>query len=362
MTGKSLFVFKTSGSVGEKMKNRWLYKISLVFLVAFLMVGESFQAHAAAFGFSGVPAIHKSSLAIPAPIDPARLNFQEVTSGLVNPLFITNAGDGSGRLFVLERPGRIRIIKNGSLLSTPFLNIQPQVKSTGNEQGLLALAFHPSYRTNGQFFVAYTAPRNGDVDGSNLVLERFNVSGGSPDEANPASGVILLTIPHPTYPNHNGGTLTFGQDGYLYWSIGDGGGAGDPNNNAQNLNSLLGKILRIDVNSGSPYTIPANNPFYSSTDPNVRKEIWAYGLRNPWRISFDRSTHDLYIADVGQDTREEIDFQPQNSTGGENYGWRVMEGTLCYNPSSGCNTSGKVLPVTEYGGCKIDCVNERSVF
>ena len=182
------------------------------------------------------------------------------------------------------------------------------------------------------------------------------VSTNNPDLANPASGVILLTISHPVNSNHNGGTLAFGGDGYLYWSTGDGGSGGDPPNNAQQLNNMLGKILRLDVNSGSPYGIPTSNPFYSSIDPNVKKEIWAYGLRNPWRLSFDRLTHDLYIGDVGQSAREEVDFQSANSTGGENYGWRVMEGSICYNPSSGCDQSGKILPVAEYDhtvGCSI---------
>ena len=220
----------------------------------------------------------------------------------------------------------------------------------------MALAFHPSYSTNGLFFVAYTAPRNGDATGSNLVLEKFSVSPNNPDLANSASGVILLTISHPVNSNHNGGTLAFGGDGYLYWSTGDGGSGGDPPNNAQQLNNMLGKILRIDVNSGSPYGIPTSNPFYSSINPNIKKEIWAYGLRNPWRISFDSLTHDLYIGDVGQSAREEVDFQAAGNAGGQNYGWRVMEGSICYNPSSGCDQSGKILPVAEYDhtlGCSI---------
>ena len=226
------------------------------------------------------------------PLNPAKISFQEVTSGLIEPVFITNAGDGSRRIFIIEKAGYIRILKNGTLLGIPFLDIHTIIKS-GGEQGLLALAFHPSYSTNGIFFVAYTAPKNGDSTGSNLVLERFSVSANNPDLANPSSGVILLTISHPLNSNHNGGTLAFGGDGYLYWSTGDGGSGGDPSNNAQQLNNLLGKILRIDVNSGSPYGIPANNPFFSSIDPNIKKEIWAYGLRNPWRMSFDKLTHDL---------------------------------------------------------------------
>ena len=289
-------------------------------------------------------------------LDPSRILFQEVATGLTKPVFITNAGDGSDRLFVLELAGKIRIIKNEILLSTPFLDIHTIVKSTASEQGLLALAFHPSFSTNGEFFVAYTAARDGDATGSNLVLEKYSVSAANPDLADPASGQTLLRIPHPDYTNHNGGTLAFGPDGYLYWSTGDGGSGGDPGNNAQNLGSLLGKILRIDVDSGSPYGIPPSNPFFSNGDPNVRKELWAYGLRNPWRFSFDKQTGDLYIGDVGQSVREEINFQPASSAGGENYGWRVMEGSLCYNPSSGCNQSGKILPVAEYEhtlGCAV---------
>ena len=295
------------------------------------------------------------AVAIPF-LDPTKVSFQEVAGGLRDPVFITHAGDGSGRIFVVERSGRIRIVRNGVLSSTPFVDIQSLVKSTNAEQGLLGLAFHPSYGSNGKFYVVYTAPRAGESHGSVLTLRQYAVSAGNPDIADPNSGTNILTIDHPTYSNHNGGTIAFGNDGYLYWSTGDGGGGGDPNNNAQNLTSLLGKILRIDINSGSSYVIPVSNPFYDSTVPGIKKEIWSYGLRNPWRISFDRVTHDLYIGDVGQSAREEVDFQSSDSTGGENYGWRVMEGSLCYNPSSGCDQTGKVLPVAEYDhtlGCAI---------
>ncbi len=184
-------------------------------------------------------------VAVPPLLEPARVSFQEIVGGLSNPVFITHAGDGSGRLFIVERSGRIRVVKNGSLLATPFLDIQSLVKSTSGEQGLLGLAFHPSYESNGKFYVVYTAPRPGDSNGSILTLRQYSVSTGNPDLANSASGTTILTIDHPTYSNHNGGTLAFGNDGYLYWSTGDGGGGGDPNNNAQNLTSLLGKILRI---------------------------------------------------------------------------------------------------------------------
>jgi glucose/arabinose dehydrogenase len=282
--------------------------------------------------------------------NPANVVFREAMSGLTQPIFIANAGDGSNRLFIVERAGRIRIFKDGVLRAAPFLDIQSIVNDSGSEQGLLALAFHPDYETNRQFYTVHT-----DQSGS-LVLSRF-LSSGSPDLANPNSRVPLLTIPHPTHQNHNGGTLAFGPDGYLYWSTGDGGGGGDPFNNAQNLNSLLGKILRLGVDHPAPglnYAVPAGNPFYNM--PNRRGEIWAYGLRNPWRISFDRGTGDLFIGDVGQNSREEIDFQPASSPGGENYGWRIMEGSLCFNPSTGCASSGKVLPVAEYShsqGCSV---------
>ena len=283
--------------------------------------------------------------------NPANVVFREAMSGLAQPIFITNAADGSNRLFLVERAGRIRIFRDGSLLAAPFLDIDSIVNDSGSEQGLLALAFHPNHETNGLFYTVHT-----DGNGS-LVLSRFSRFASNPDLGNPNSRASLLTIPHPMHQNHNGGTLAFGPDGYLYWSTGDGGGGGDQSNNAQNLNSLLGKVLRLDVNRldpGLPYFIPRDNPFYGM--PDRRWEIWAYGLRNPWRISFDRLTGDLFLGDVGQNAREEIDFQPAGSPGGENYGWRVMEGTLCFNPSTGCDQSGKVLPVAEYDhsqGCSV---------
>ena len=275
-------------------------------------------------------------------LDPSKLQFHEIAGGFNQPLLVTHAGDGSNRIFVLERAGKIRIVKNGVVLPTPFLDIQSLTNSAGGEQGLLALAFHPNYQVNGQFYVVYTDYTN--PIGS-IVLARYTRS-SNPDLADPSSRTTILTIPEP-YTNHNGGTLAFGPDGYLYWSTGDGGSGGDPQNNAQNLNSLLGKILRLDVDSGLPYSIPASNPFFSAGS-SIRKEIWSYGLRNPWRISFDRGTGDLYIADVGQGDWEEIDWQPAASLGGENYGWRILEGTHCYIPSTGCTEpSGYVPPVTD---------------
>jgi len=292
--------------------------------------------------------------ASPTPTNPVELvsglTFQPVVSGLAQPVFVGHAGDGTGRLFVLERAGRIRIVSAaGSLLATPFLDITLLVGDSGGEQGLLGLAFHPSYETNGRFFVAYT-----DNSGS-VVLARYNVS-ANPAVAEATSGQILLTIAKPA-ANHNGGMVAFGQDGYLYLSLGDGGGADDTANNAQNRTVLLGKILRLDVDGGLPYAIPPDNPFVADPDPAVRREIWAYGLRNAWRFSFDRLLGDLLIGDVGQGAREEIDYEAAAFGGGGNYGWRVMEGSLCYNPASGCDTSGKILPVAEYshtgGNCSV---------
>ena len=297
---------------------------------------------------------------ISAPLDPDRIRFHEIASGLQHPDFVTSAADGSGRLFIIEQRGDIRVLRDGKLLSQPFLDIHKDVRideQESQEPGLLALAFHPSYRTNGYFYVAYTAPNPADSAGDVRTLKRFSVS-SNPDVADHGSGTTLLTIDHPLSEHHNGGTLAFDPHGYLYWSVGDGGIDGDPTNNGQNRAVLLGKILRLDVDSAFPYAIPQTNPFYSRVaDPGVRPEIWAYGLRNPWRISFDRKTGDLYIADVGEDRWEEIDFQSAGDAGGENYGWRQMEGMHCYEPASGCDAAqATVLPVVEYShsdGCAV---------
>jgi glucose/arabinose dehydrogenase len=279
--------------------------------------------------------------------DPPPLAYESVASGFSRPTFVTNAADGSNRLFVLEKVGRIRIIKDGTTLSAPFLDLSSLVLSSGNEQGLLGLAFHPEFESNGRFFVAYTAR-----DAANTVAE-YRVSSSNADSADPASRKQLFAVPDQ-FANHNGGMLAFGKDGYLYISMGDGGSGGDPNGNGQNLNAMLGKLLRIDVNSGDPYGIPPSNPFVSNDQ--ARKEVWAYGLRNPWRFSFDRVTGDMWIADVGQNKYEEIDFQPADSRGGENYGWNVMEGAHCYKPAEGCKQEGLVQPVFEFDhgeGCSV---------
>jgi glucose/arabinose dehydrogenase len=265
-------------------------------------------------------------------VPPKNIKFETTATGLINPLYLTHAGDGSGRLFIVQRDGKILIYKNGSLNSTPFLDISGIIEDTSGEQGLLGLAFDPNYETSGKFYVVYT------VTGNAVTLARFTVS-GDPDIAN-TTAAPLLSIPK-THTNHNGGMIAFGPDGYLYMAVGDGGGGGDPDDNGQDKDSLFGKILRLDV-SGSGYTSPAANPFAS--DPNGKDEIWAYGLRNPWRFSFDRSTGDLYTGDVGQGKQEEINFQLASSTGGENYGWRIMEGNLCYNPSSNCTPPSDYEP------------------
>lgn len=238
----------------------------------------------------------------------------------------------------MEQAGRIRLIKNGTLSGTAFLDIAARVGS-GGERGLLGLAFHPQYAQNGRFFVNYT-DRRGDTR-----VSEFRVS-ASADAADPGSERQLLFVTQP-FSNHNGGALAFGSDGTLFLSMGDGGSGGDPFRNGQSLSTHLGKILRIDIDRGTPYAIPSDNPFRATA--GALPEIWAYGLRNPWRISVDRSTGDLYIGDVGQGSREEIDIGLASRRGGENYGWNVMEGTRCFSPSSGCNTAGLTLPVLDYG-------------
>ena len=261
---------------------------------------------------------------------------QRVTGGLSLPVSITHAGDS--RLFITQQGGRIVIYDGTRVLPQPFLDVSSLI-STGNERGLLSVAFDPHYAQNGRFYIDYT-DRNGDT-----VIARYNVSSTNPNVADPSSRVQLLFIPQP-YPNHNGGQLQFGPDGYLYIGMGDGGSGGDPGNRAQNLSELLGKLLRIDV-SGATYSVPPSNPFV--TRANARGEIWAFGLRNPWRFSFDRASGDLWIADVGQGDWEEIDFQSATSIGGENYGWRRMEGTHCFTPSTNCRDATMSLPVIEYG-------------
>lgn len=267
----------------------------------------------------------------------APIELDLVVLGLERPVFVTNAGDGSGRLFVVEKEGRIRIIQNGQLLSTPFLDIEDRVEDSGNEQGLLSVAFHPDYAANGRFFVYYTGrtPTEGGI-----VIAEYQRSAGNPNVASTAERRVI-EIAHPQYENHNGGLVLFGPDGFLYAGTGDGGLANDPDENGQDINELLGKILRLDVNGAQPYAVPGDNPFVGVAG---RDEIYAYGFRNPWRYSFDRETGTLYAGDVGQNAYEEVDVV----TRGGNYGWKVMEGTHCRPPTTGCDTSGKILPIFEY--------------
>jgi glucose/arabinose dehydrogenase len=277
--------------------------------------------------------------------DPTGYAWSPVVAGLDLPVDIQNAGDSSGRLFVVEKHGRIRIIQNGQLLPTPFLDIHNEVGSQANEQGLLGLAFHPGYATSGLFFVNYT-----DVNG-NTVIARFHVSANDPNLADPSSEVDLIHVDQP-YVNHNGGGLAFGPDGYLYIGLGDGGSAGDPHRNGQNLQTMLGKLLRIDVDHGNPYAIPSDNPYATG---GGLPEIWAYGLRNPWRFSFDRQTGGLYIADVGQDRWEEVDYVPAGTSGGLDFGWSFYEGTHPYHEQPPANVTF-IMPVTEYShdyGCAV---------
>jgi glucose/arabinose dehydrogenase len=268
-----------------------------------------------------------------------------ISSGLSGPVFLTQPLD-DGRIFVVEQPGRIRLIKDGVLQATPFLDLTSRVLS-GGERGLLSVAFHPQYATNHFFYVYFTTQPNGDIR-----IERFTAT-ANPDVADATSSKLVITAPHSSQANHNGGLLTFGPDGMLYAALGDGGGGGDPLGNGQNFNSLLGGMIRLDVDHGDPYAIPATNPFVGQA--GKRAELWAKGLRNPWRYAFDPPTGLLYIADVGQGEREEVDVV-NASSGGLNYGWNITEGTTCYNAST-CNKTGLTDPVLDYthdaGACSI---------
>jgi glucose/arabinose dehydrogenase len=277
---------------------------------------------------------------------PPSLQLVTVATGLSQPVFLTSAPGDPSRLFVVEKTGRIRIIRNGALEARPFLDLSDSVAGS-SEQGLLGMAFDPQYGSTGRFYVSYTSVHNGMS-----VLARYRVAPTNADSADPASGQTLLTVDQP-FANHNGGGILFGPDGFLYMGLGDGGSSGDPLKNGQDRTDLLGSILRLDVSGAGSYTVPASNPYAGRA--TFRPELWNYGLRNPWRFSFDRQTGDLYIGDVGQNAREEVDVQPAASGGGENYGWSIMEGLQCYNASS-CDQAGLTLPVLDYDhsqGCAI---------
>jgi glucose/arabinose dehydrogenase len=276
----------------------------------------------------------------------SRIVWVREADGVGQPTHIANAGDGSGRLFVTEQRGVIRILENGAFLAAPFLDISSRVLANG-EQGLLSVAFPPGFASGRHFYVNYTRVPDGAT-----IVARYRLT-ADPNAADPGSEEVILTVAQP-FENHNGGQLAFGPDGFLYIGMGDGGSGGDPFNNGQSPGTLLGKLLRIDVESADvPYGIPPDNPFLGVS--GFRGEIWALGLRNPWRFTFDGETGDLYLGDVGQSAFEEIDFQPGSSRGGENYGWNVMEGGGCFTGPS-CDASGKTLPVAVYDhteGCSV---------
>jgi glucose/arabinose dehydrogenase len=283
----------------------------------------------------------------PGPPGPLVLALNPVVSGLNAPVDLQTPNDGSGRLFVVEQAGTIRVVTNASLLPTPFLDIHSKV-DFGGEKGLLGVAFHPNYQQNRRFFVNYDRIVSGQMQ---TVISEFQTSPTDPNQADPASERILFTVDQP-FPNHKGGQLVFGPDGFLYIGLGDGGSAGDPQGNGQKLQTLLGKMLRIDVDhtsGGLPYAIPPDNPFLNGAD---RGEIWAFGFRNPWRFSFDPANGQFFVGDVGQDKYEEIDILQK----GGNFGWNIMEGLHCFNPPSGCNMSGLILPIAEYDHSEGDAV------
>ena len=278
------------------------------------------------------------------------LRLQPISTSLNSPVFMTAPPGDSTRIFIVQQGGLIRIfdIAGGSLLTDPFLNVG-SLLSTGGERGLLGMAFDPQYAANRQFYIFYTNTAG------NIVIARYLRNFTDPNLADSFSAVTLLTVAHPNFSNHNGGMLAFGPDGCLYAGIGDGGGSGDPNNNGQNLSSLLGKLLRLDPSTGGACSNGIINPFILA---GGAQQVWSLGLRNPWRFSFDRRTGDLYIGDVGEDAREEIDVAVAPNAGRQaNYGWRLMEGTLCFNPSSNCNPGGLTLPELDYphlsGACSV---------
>ncbi len=288
------------------------------------------------------PKAGEGAIALPLPQTPhpgVALDLQTIAEGLDRPLFLTGPSALSDQLYIVQQSGVIRLLSGGELQEEPFLDLTETMGSSSGEMGLLGMALHPDYLLNGFFFVHYTN------DDGNSTFARYRRSLLNPNVADPATATILLTVEQPFF-NHKGGMLAFGPDGYLYIALGDGGGANDPNNNAQSLETLLGKILRIDVDGDAPYEVPEDNPFVGT--PNARPEIWAYGLRNPWRFSFDRQSGDLWIGDVGQNAFEEINFQDSSSGGGINYGWRQREGYVCRTGEDNCELPGATDPLLAY--------------
>ncbi len=270
-----------------------------------------------------------------------KLGSKLVAGGFTKPLYVTSHPTDLNHLYVLEQHGKIKIIKNGTVQKSPFLDLTNQVHTPrlpGDERGLLGFALHPHFSENNRFYINYVNKK-----GFTIISELTSDNVGL--IADPSSERVLFSLKQP-FSNHNGGHLAFGLDGFLYISVGDGGKSGDPNNAGQSLNTYFGKILRIDVDSGIPYGVPKTNPFISTSE--AKGEIWALGLRNVWRFSFDSETGDLYLGDVGQNKWEEINFQPGSSSGGENYGWKIMEGNHCFHPEVNCDTSGLTLPIFEY--------------
>lgn len=285
--------------------------------------------------------------------DQVRLRLEPVYDGFQLPVFLTHAGDGSGRSFVVEKTGKIWVIDGGAVQATPFLDLSAKITTSGNEQGLLGMAFAPNFAESGHVFVNYT-----DRQGT-TVVERYTVSAGDRNQADAQSAFTVLTVAQPA-SNHNAGMVDFGPDGYLYVPLGDGGASNDRFGHGQNPDTLLAKILRLDVTSDptQPYLIPADNPFVNADWDGrpVRDEVWAIGLRNPWRTSFDRATGDFWIADVGQNQIEEINVVQSGAPGGYNLGWPIMEGLSCFNASD-CDQNGLTLPVIDYrhvgGNCSV---------
>jgi glucose/arabinose dehydrogenase len=310
-------------------------------LLATLVLAASMPAGAGASASPPSPA--PAAAIAPAAPSAAGVKLVPVATGLSQPVFATSPNDGTHRLFIVQKTGSIRILRNGTLLSASFLNISASV-SKGGEQGLLGLAFSPSFKTNRRYYIDYT-----DVNG-NTVVREYRASATNPNATEAHSGRTILRITQP-YANHNGGMIAFGPDGDLYIGMGDGGSGGDPGNRAQSTSTLLGKILRIDVNGTSStkaYRIPSTNPYVGRAGLD---EIWQRGVRNPWRFSFDKATGNLWIGDVGQNRYEEVDRAIRTSTGagrGFNWGWRRMEGFHCYNPATGCSISGLRSPLLEY--------------